>query len=63
MHVSTVYNNLDKEEIEEIVYPATFDPEKLTEIVDCMNDQLLASITKQYVNLRLSGYCIYEMYL
>ena len=43
-----MYNNLDKKEIEEIIYPATLDPEKLLDVVDCMDDALLASITKQY---------------
>lgn len=48
VHVSTVFNNLDKGEIDEVVYPSHLDPLKLTEFVDGMDDQLLSSITKQY---------------
>lgn len=48
VHVSTVFNNLDKGEIDEVVYPSHLDPLKLTEFVDSMDNQLLASITKQY---------------
>lgn len=49
VHVSTVFNNLDKGEIDEVVYPSHLDPLKLTEFVDSMDNQLLASITKQLV--------------
>ncbi|EFX77194.1 hypothetical protein DAPPUDRAFT_54548 [Daphnia pulex] len=49
VHVSTVFNNLDKGEIDEVVYPASMDPQKLMEFVDCMDNELLASITKQLV--------------
>ncbi len=51
VHVSTVFNNLDKGEIDEVVYPASMDPQKLMEFVDCMDNELLASITKQYNHL------------
>lgn len=46
LHVSTAYNNLDKAELSELVYPASIDPEKLVDVVDCMNDELLSNITK-----------------
>lgn len=48
VHVSTAFNNLDKDELAEEIYPASLDPEKLMDFVDSMDDQLLASITKQY---------------
>lgn len=48
MHVSTTYNNLDKEEIAEEIYPGSLDPQKLVDLVDSMDDVLLASISKQY---------------
>ena len=48
MHVSTVFNNLDKDEIVEEIYPAVLDPHKLMDLIDCMDDKLLESITKQY---------------
>ena len=44
-----MFNNLDKAEIEEVVYPASLDPHKLIEFVDTMDDELLTSITKQYL--------------
>lgn len=47
MHVSTAFNNLDKGEIEETIYPASLNPEKLIEFVEEMDDKLLGSITKQ----------------
>lgn len=49
VHVSTVFNNLDKGEIDEVIYPASMDPQKLMDFVDCMDNELLASITKQYI--------------
>ncbi|KAI9556291.1 hypothetical protein GHT06_018865 [Daphnia sinensis] len=49
VHVSTTYNNLDKKEIVEEVYPASLDPQKLVDLVDSMDDQLLASITKPLI--------------
>ena len=45
--MSTVFNNLDKNEIDEEIYPAVLDPHKLMDLIDCMNDKLLESITKQ----------------
>lgn len=48
VHVSTTYNNLEKEDIDEEIYPTSLDPQKLLDLVDCMDDKLLASITKQY---------------
>lgn len=47
VHVSTAFNNLDKGEIEETIYPASLNPEKLIEFVEEMDDKLLGSITKQ----------------
>lgn len=47
VHVSTVFNNLDKGEIEEIVYPSPTDAQKLMDFIDGMDDAVLASITKQ----------------
>lgn len=47
VHVSTAFNNLDKGELEEVIYPASLDPQKLIEFVECVDDKLLVSITKQ----------------
>lgn len=47
IHVSTAFNNLDQNEIAEEIYPATLDPQNLMDLVDSMDDRLLASITQQ----------------
>jgi fatty acyl-CoA reductase len=39
---------VDKKELAEQIYPALLDPQKLMDLVDSMDDQLLASSTKQY---------------
>jgi len=49
IHVSTAYNNLDKENIEEIIYPTSMPPRKLLEIVDVLDDSQLKAITNQLV--------------
>ncbi|KAI9556219.1 hypothetical protein GHT06_018793 [Daphnia sinensis] len=49
VHVSTTFNNLENKEIAEEIYPATVDPQKLMDLIDSMDDLLLASITKQLV--------------
>ncbi|KAI9556293.1 hypothetical protein GHT06_018867 [Daphnia sinensis] len=47
VHVSTTYNNMATNEIAEEIHPASLDPQKLMDLVDSMDDQLLSSITKQ----------------
>ncbi len=49
MHVSTAFNNLDKEKIEEIVYPTSMPPTKLIKIVDILDDDNLGKITDWYI--------------
>ena len=39
---------MESESVEEKIYPTSLDPEKLMDLVDCMDDKLLNSITKQY---------------
>ena len=53
VHVSTAFNNLDKGELEEVIYPASLDPQKLIEFVECVDDKLLVSITKQWVSIAI----------
>ncbi len=48
VHVSTAFNNLDREELDEVIYPATVDPIKLIELIDCLDDGLVRAITKEY---------------
>lgn len=50
VHVSTAYANCDKEEIAEMIYPPPADPHRLMECVDWMDEELLKSITKKYLN-------------
>ncbi len=47
VHVSTVFNNLHREEIEEVVYPGRIDPVKLIEFLDCIDNETIKSITPQ----------------
>lgn len=51
VHVSTAFNNLDREELDEVIYPATIDPIKLIELIDCLDDGLVRAITKEYDTL------------
>lgn len=47
VHVSTAFNNLDQHEIAEEIYPESLNPQNLMDLVDSMDDHLLASITQQ----------------
>jgi hypothetical protein len=46
--VSTVFNNLDKDEIVEEIYAAFLDQHKSMDSIDCIDEKLLEIITKQY---------------
>ncbi len=37
VHVSTAYKNLDKERIDEVVYPTSISPLKLLQIIDVID--------------------------
>jgi fatty acyl-CoA reductase len=45
VHVSTAFNNLDKFEIDEVIYPGKMDPVKLSEFIDDANSELIDEIT------------------
>jgi len=45
VHVSTAFNNLDKERIEEVIYPTEVSPQKVLNIVDILDDSCLQLIT------------------
>lgn len=47
VHVSTAFNNLDREELDEVIYPAPIDTVKLIELIDCLDDALVRAITKE----------------
>lgn len=49
VHVSTAFNNLDREEMREEVYPSTVDPCKLIELIDCLDEKVVKNITQEYV--------------
>ena len=45
IHVSTAYCNCDREVIDEVVYPSPADPKKVMEMVEWLDDDVLADIT------------------
>jgi len=47
VHVSTAFNNLDKHEIDEVIYPGKMDPVKLSEFIDKANSELIDRITPE----------------
>lgn len=49
VHVSTAFNNLDREELDEVIYPATVDAGKLIDLIDCLDDGTVRAITKELV--------------
>jgi len=49
VHVSTAFNNLDREELDEVIYSSnTIDTVKLIELIDCLDDGTVRAITKEY---------------
>lgn len=49
VHVSTAFSNVDREEVDEIIYPSKMDPVKLSEFIDEADEALIKSITKDLV--------------
>ncbi len=47
VHVSTAFSNVDREEVDEIIYPSKMDPVKLSEFIDEADEALIKSITKE----------------
>jgi len=45
VHVSTAYCNCNRQDVEEHLYPIPADPEKIIQCVDCLDENLLESIT------------------
>lgn len=56
IHVSTAYCNQTKVNIKESVYPETLTPEKLMELSDDLNDEMLESLTPHLFGDRPSSY-------
>ncbi|VVC30446.1 Male sterility, NAD-binding,NAD(P)-binding domain,Fatty acyl-CoA reductase, C-terminal [Cinara cedri] len=49
VHVSTAYCNCNRQDVEEHVYPIPADPEKIIQCVECLDENLLESITPQII--------------
>ncbi|XP_047370033.1 fatty acyl-CoA reductase wat-like [Vespa velutina] len=49
VHVSTAYSNCFQIPLEEKFYDPPIDPDKLINLVDCINEKLLDDITPQYM--------------
>ncbi len=47
VHVSTAFNNLDREEMREEVYHSKVDPVKLIELLDCLEDSVVKNIATE----------------
>lgn len=46
--------------MDEVIYPATIDPIKLIELIDCLDDGLVRAITKEYDALHKITKCLYK---
>lgn len=47
VHVSTAFNNLDREEMKEQVYRSKVDPVKLIQLLDCLDDNVVKKIAPE----------------
>lgn len=47
VHVSTAFNNLHLETVDEIIYPGPINAIKLADFIDAADDKLLQSISKE----------------
>ncbi|XP_043233602.1 putative fatty acyl-CoA reductase CG5065 [Amphibalanus amphitrite] len=56
IHVSTAYCNCDREVIDEVVYPSPADPKKVMEMVEWLDDDVLADITPKLLGNRPNTY-------
>lgn len=56
IHVSTAYAHTTREFIEETVYPATFEPEKLIEVVSYLDTNMAESLAPHFVGQRPNTY-------
>ncbi|XP_025162816.1 fatty acyl-CoA reductase 1-like isoform X2 [Harpegnathos saltator] len=56
VHVSTVYSQLDKQVIDEIVYPAEVDWKKMIQVVETLDEQLLEVFKSKYMGCMPNSY-------
>lgn len=46
LHVSTAYIHLEQKEKPEVLYPSKYDPQKMMDFIDSIDDQLVVDITR-----------------
>ena len=56
IHVSTAYCNCDRAEVNEVIYPPPYDPEKIIECMEWMDDDLIDTITPKLIGNRPNTY-------
>jgi nucleoside-diphosphate-sugar epimerase len=56
VHVSTAYCNCDREQVGEVIYPPPYDPEKIIQCVDWMDEDLVNVITPNLIGKRPNTY-------
>lgn len=56
VHVSTAYCNCDREEVNEVIYPPPYDPEKIIQCTEWMDDDLIEALTPKLIGNRPNTY-------
>lgn len=56
IHVSTAYCNCDREEVNEVIYPPPYDPEKIIQCMEWMEDDLVQALTPKLIGSRPNTY-------
>ncbi|XP_069702737.1 putative fatty acyl-CoA reductase CG5065 [Periplaneta americana] len=56
IHVSTAYCNCDREEVNEVIYPPPYDPEKIIQCMEWMDDDLIQALTPKLIGSRPNTY-------
>lgn len=56
IHVSTAYCNCDREEVKEVIYPPPYDPEKIINCMEWMDNELIQALTPKLIGNRPNTY-------
>ncbi|KAJ8916621.1 hypothetical protein NQ315_000266 [Exocentrus adspersus] len=56
VHVSTAYCNCDRSEVKEVVYPPSMSPDKVTSLVEILDEDLVDSLTTKLIGNRPNTY-------
>ncbi|XP_063218990.1 putative fatty acyl-CoA reductase CG5065 [Bacillus rossius redtenbacheri] len=56
IHVSTAYCNCDREEVNEVIYAPPYDPEKIIQCMEWMDDDLVQALTPKLIGNRPNTY-------